>query len=86
MEDLIDAVAFSLGKLPSEIKDMTVRRFDRYLEIQLDKENYSLCRQAELSGTEFKVPLKHWLKGYNPKGRYANAQTNGGGIQEVLKK
>lgn len=86
MEDLIDAVAFSLGKTPKEIKDMTVRRFDRYLELQLDKENYSLCKQAELNGTEFKVPLKHWLKEYKPKSRYAGAQNNGGGIQEVLKK
>ena len=85
-EDLIDVVAYQLHKLPSEIQDMTVRRFDRYLELELDRENYKLLRSAELNGTEFKRPITHWLKGYKPKTRYANAQNNGGGVQEVLKK
>ena len=84
LEDLIDAVAFHLRKLPSEIKDMTVRRFDRYLEMEIDKENYMLCRTAELNGTEFKQPIKHWLKEYKPKGRYSSAQNNGERIQEIF--
>lgn len=85
-EDLIDAVAFHLHKLPNEIQNMTVRRFDRYLDLELNKEDYDLLRSAELNGTEFKRPIKHWLKGYKPKWRYFNAQNNGGGVQEVLKK
>ena len=86
IEDLIDTVAFHLHKLPNEIQDMTVRRFDRYLELELDKEEYELLKSAELSGTEFKRPITHWLKGYKPKSRYSHAQNNGGGVQEVLKK
>ncbi len=85
LEDLIDAVAFHLHKLPSEIKDMTIRRFDRYLDLEINKENYRLCRTAELNGTEFKQPLNHWLQKYKPKTRYSDAQNVGGGIQEVFK-
>ena len=84
-EDLVDAVAFSLHKLPCEIMNMTVRRFDRYLDLEIEKENYRICKQAELSGTEFKTPLKHWLRAYKPKGRYSHAQNSGGGVQEVFK-
>lgn len=85
LEDLIDAVAFHLHKLPSEIQNMTVRRFDRYLDLEINKENYKLCRTAELNGTEFKQPIVHWLKKYKPKMRYSDAQ-NSGGMQEVFKK
>lgn len=84
-EDLANVVAMSLGKTPKEIQDMTVRRFDRYLTLELDKEDYLLCKQAELSGTEFKIPPKHWLKGYKIKGRYSDVQNNGNGMKEILK-
>lgn len=84
LEDLIDAVAYNLNKLPSEIQNMTVRRFDRYLDLEIKKENYKLCRQAELSGTEFKRPLTHWLTAYKPKGRYATPSNDGNGVQDVL--
>ena len=85
LEDLIDAVSLMLGKLPSDIMDMTVRRFDRILELELNKEDYVLCRQAELNGTKFKRPLTHWIKAYKPKGRYEGAQNTGESIQDVLK-
>ena len=85
LEDLIDAVSLMLGKLPSDIMDMTVRRFDRILELELNKEDYVLCRQAELNGTKFKRPLTHWIKAYKPKGRYEGAQNTSESIQDVLK-
>lgn len=84
LEDLIDAVAYSLHKLPSEIKNMTVRRLNRYLDLEINRENYKLCRQAELSGTEFKRPLIHWLTAYKPQKRYANQLNSNGGIHDVL--
>lgn len=84
LEDLINAVAYSLHKLPSEIKNMTVRRLNRYLDMEINQENYRLCRQAELSGTEFKRPLTHWLTAYKPKKRYANQLNSSGGIHNVL--
>ena len=83
-EDLVDVVAKSLHKMPNEINDMTIRRFDRYLALELDKENYLLCKQAEMNGAEFKVPIKHWLKAYQIKGRYSDVQNDGGGVQEIL--
>ena len=84
LEDLIDAVAYSMHKFPSEIKNMTVRRLNRYLDLEIKQENYKLCRQAELSGTEFKKPLTHWLTAYKPKKRYAEQLDSGGGIHDVL--
>ncbi len=84
LEDLINAVAYSMHKLPNEIKHMTVRRLNRYLEMEINKENYRICRQAELSGTEFKKPLTHWLTAYKPKKRYAEQIDSSGGIHDVL--
>lgn len=85
-EDLIDCVALSLNKLPKEIENMTIRRFDRYLEMQNDKENYELCKTAELNGTEFKNPVNHWLKAYKPKGRYSGVQNNGAGMNQIFQR
>ena len=83
-EDLVNVVALYLKKLPNEIKDMTLRRFDRYMELILDKENYTLCKQAEFNGCELKQSPKHWLKHYIPKGRYSGLENNGAGMEEVF--
>lgn len=70
-EDLVTAVCYSTHINPSDIENMTIRRFNRYLDITLRKDDYYLYKQAELSGSiELKTELKHWISHYEPKGRY----------------
>lgn len=72
LEDLVTAVAFYL-KLDSteKIYDMTIRRFNRYLDMISSKDDYYMYKSAELNGTiKLKSDLPHWIKHYEPKGKY----------------
>lgn len=71
MEDLITALGYLTHRSPSEMKDMTIRRFNRELQIALNKDDYYLYKQLELSGAiTLKEDIPHWLKHYEPKGRF----------------
>lgn len=91
LEDLISVVAYSLQKEPKDLEDMTIRRFNRYLDIVLSKDDYYMYKKLELSGMiKLKMELPHWIKHYEPKGKFddilvkdnglMNAATNGGKI------
>jgi len=72
LEDLITAVAFHLKLENNEtLYDMTIRRFNRYVDIIFSKEDYYMLRTAQLSGNisaEENIP--YWFKHYKPKSKY----------------
>lgn len=71
LEDLITAVSYCKGIKQSEMKDMTIRRFNRYLNIITTKDDYYLYKQLELSGMiKMKSELPHWISHYKPKGKF----------------
>ena len=63
MEDLITAVAYSARIKPEDMYNMTIRRFNRYLYITRNKDDFYLYKQLELSGNiELKSELPYWIK------------------------
>lgn len=71
LEDLISFVAKDLELISTkEVKQMTIRRFNRYLNIIFNKDDYYLYRSAELNGTIKAGSITHWIKHYEPKGKY----------------
>lgn len=71
LEDLITAVAYCSGKTNKEMSKMTIRRFNRYLQITLNKDDYYMYKQLELCGMiKMKSELSHWLKHYKPIGKF----------------
>ena len=54
-----------------EMSNMTIRRFNRYLDLILNKDDYYMYKTLELSGNiELKQDLSYWVKHYEPKGKF----------------
>lgn len=71
LEDLITAVSYSMHINPIEMENMTIRRFNRYLKIVMNKDDYYMYKQLELSGmVKMKSDLPHWISHYEPKGKF----------------
>lgn len=73
LEDLITVVSYSLNKDMKDMENMTIRRFNRYLEIVTSKDDYYMYKELELNGSiKVKSELQHWIKHYTPKGKFDN--------------
>ena len=77
LEDLITIVAYNTGRTNKELSEMTIRRFNRFLYITRNKDDYYLYKQLELSGNiELKTDLPYWIKHYEPVGKYDDVLIN----------
>lgn len=86
LEDLITAVSFSAKIKPSEMYDMTIRRFNRFLYITRNKDDYYLYKQLELSGNiELKKELPYWIKHFEPVGKYDGVLINNSSLLSSFK-
>lgn len=84
-EDLISIVSYSLQKEPKDLENLTIRRFNRYLNIVLTKEDYYMYKQLELSGMiKIKTELPHWIKHYEPKGKFDDILVKNNGLMNAL--
>lgn len=68
--DLLIALSYDLKKTPDELSKMSVSTFDRYVDVMLRRESFSIGKAAEAAGAKFKKPIPHWLNHYEPKGKY----------------
>lgn len=85
LEDLITAVAYSLNMTNKEIEKMTIRRFNRLLNIVMTKDDYYLYKELELSGKiETKQKISHWLSHYKPKGKFDDILIEGNNFMSSL--
>lgn len=87
LEDLMTILSYCMHISMNEIEGMTIRRFNRYLEIALSKDDYYMYKQLELSGMiKLKSELPHWVKHYKPKGRFDDILVNNDGLMSSLDK
>lgn len=86
LEDLITAVSYSMHINPIEMENMTIRRFNRYLKIVMNKDDYYMYKQLELSGmVKMKSDLPHWISHYEPKGKFDDVLVNNDEFVSTLK-
>ena len=86
LEDLITIVAYNTGRTNKELSEMTIRRFNRYLQYTLSKDDYYMYKQLELCGMiKMKSELPHWIRHYEPKGRFDDILVNGNDMLSSLK-
>lgn len=84
-EDLVTIVSCALHKSQQEMADLTIRRFNRYLNIIMNKDDYYMYKQLELSGMiKMKTDLPHWINHYEPKGKFDDILVDGGGLISSL--
>lgn len=86
LEDLITVVAYSMNINPTDMENMTIRRFNRYLHIVLSKDDYYMYKQLELSGMiKMKSDLPHWINHYEPKGKFDDILVDSSGLMSSLR-
>ena len=86
LEDLVTAVGYNIGKTNAELYNITIRRFNRYLQYVLSKDDYYMYKQLELCGMiKMKSELPHWIKHYEPKGRFDDILVSGNEMLSGLK-
>lgn len=86
LEDLITVVSYSMRIDPIEMENMTIRRFNRYLKIVMNKDDYYMYKQLELSGmVKMKSDLPHWISHYEPKGKFDDVLVNNDEFVSTLK-
>lgn len=84
-EDLVTIVSCALHKSQQEMANLTIRRFNRYLNIIMNKDDYYMYKQLELSGMiKMKTDLPHWISHYEPKGKFDDILVDGGGLMSSL--
>ncbi|MFR3182506.1 MAG: hypothetical protein ACLTPN_02685 [Clostridia bacterium] len=85
-EDLITIVAYSLQKEPKELENMTIRRFNRFLNIITTKDDYYMYKQLEMSGMiKLNSEIPHWISHYEPKGKFDDIVVEGSSLMSSLK-
>lgn len=77
IEDLITVVSYFMHIDIKDMENMTIRRFNRYLDIIFSYDSYEMYKPLEVSGmVNMKSEVKHWLNHYEPKGRYDDIITS----------
>lgn len=77
IEDYIDSLIIELKISEEFVKNLTIRKFWRYIKRINKHEEYQICRTAGMSGwVSFKEPLQHWMTSIEVKDRYENLKTD----------
>ena len=85
IEDLVTIVSYMTHIPQSEMQNLTIRRFNRYLDIALSKDEYYMYKSAELTGmVKMKTEIPHWIKHYEPKGKFDDFLMNDDGLISSL--
>ena len=85
LENLIDILAYCKGCENKDLKDMTIRRFNRQLNIAMQKDDYYMYKQLELCGMiQMKSEIPDWKTPYRPRGKFDDILTDGGALLSSL--
>ncbi len=77
LEDYIDSLVIALKLTNEQAKELTVRKFWRYIKRINLHEEYEAYRLGQMSGmVTFKEPLKHWMAGIDAADKYDSVKTD----------
>lgn len=77
IEDYIDSLVIALKYTDEEIKNLTIRKFWRYINRINMYDSYKMCQTGAMSGMiTFKDPIKHWMTIIEKKDKYEDVKTS----------
>lgn len=77
IEDYIDAYAVATKSTDEEIANLTIRKFNRYIDRINMYDNYKIVSTASMSGmVTMKNPIKHWMSTINDKDQFDDVKTS----------
>ena len=77
IEDYIDSLTIAMNTTEDHIKNMTIRKFWRYIKRYQLHESYTIAKTGECSGmVSFKEPIKHWMISLEEEDKYNHLKTD----------
>ena len=86
LEDYIDSICVALHYREDEVKDMTIRKFFRYIKRINKLDMFKAYKAAESSGmVKFKQPIQYWMNSIDKKDKYSDVKTDTDTIRKMIK-
>ena len=77
IEDYIDSLAVAMKINEQQIKNMTIRKFWRYIKRYQLCESYQIMKTGECSGmVSFKEPIEYWMTGLDEDDKYSSLKSD----------
>ena len=77
IEDYIDSLIIAMNTTEERIKNMTIRKFWRYIKRFQLHESYTIAKTGECSGmVSFKEPIKHWMISLEEEDKYRHLKAD----------
>lgn len=77
IEDYIDSLVISMKTTEETVKNMTIRKFWRYIKRHQLHEGYIIAKTGECSGmVSYKYPIKNWMTSLTEDDKYKNLKTD----------
>lgn len=71
IEDYIDSLVIAMNVTETDVMNMTIRKFWRYIKRYQLHEQYGFAKTGEYSGmVSFKEPIKHWMVSFDEDEKY----------------
>lgn len=85
IEDYIDSLIIAMSTTEEHVKNMTIRKFWRYIKRYQLHEGYTIAKTGECSGmVSFKEPIKHWMVSLEDDDKYKELKTDENSLKGKL--
>lgn len=84
-EDYIDSVCLAMHISESELKNMPIRKFWRYVKRISKRDVFHIMKSAESSGmVKFKEPVEYWMSDIETKDRFKEVKTDTQSLKKMI--
>jgi hypothetical protein len=84
LEDQIDSLIIQTHYSEQDIKNLTIRRFNRLLRRINMRDDFIIAKEAEMGGmVKFKNPIKHWMISIEKQDKYSDVKTDSKSFNEL---
>jgi len=85
IEDYIDSVCVALNRQESDIMNMTIRKFWRYVKRISKYDMFKAMKSAESTGmVKFKEPVQYWMGNIQDEDKYKDVKTDAQTIKQMI--
>lgn len=85
IEDYIDSLVTAMQTTETRVKNMTIRKFWRYVKRYNLHESYTIMKTGECSGmASFKEPIKHWMVSLEEDDKYKHLKADENEIRSKI--
>lgn len=85
LEDYIDSVCVCMDLTEEKIKNLTIRKFWRYVKRISKRDIFNVMKSAESTGmVKFKEPIQYWMCELDEEDKYKNVKTDAQSLKKMI--